>query len=413
MLSIDAARAQILDAFRSLPPVRLPLAESLGLVLAEDVHAGHPLPPFDNSAMDGFALRAADVATARTDHPVRLRVVGVAAAGVAAQSEVVPGTAIRIMTGAPIPAGADAVIQFEETSDGLAEGQIRECADGEVAVYRAVAVGANIRPSGEDVTDGQLVLQRGRRIRPAEIAMLAALGQSHVMVIRRPRISILATGDEVIQPGGMLGPGQIHDCNSALVSALVQRCGGVTAVLGIANDTVESLTGHLRLLGEVDLIITTGGVSVGDYDVVKQVLQSEGSVDLWQIRIKPGKPLAFGTIGRIPLIGLPGNPVAAAVAFEQFVRPVIQTMMGHGYQPIPTVQARLQDRIENRGGRRNFVRVCVTHTADGYVACLAGPQGSAILSALVAANGLLIIPEDCANAEPGALFDVQMVDWVQ
>jgi molybdopterin molybdotransferase len=280
-----------------------------------------------------------------------------------------------------------------------------------LGVKRPLKPWANIRPAGEDVRAGQTVLTAGTRLRPGEIGLLAALGRATVLVHRRPRVAILATGDELVEPGTEPRPGQISNSNGAAVAAMVRRYGGEPLVLGIARDTTDDLRAKLRAGSGADLLITTGGVSVGDYDLVKDVLRAEGRIDLWQVRLKPGKPLAFGRIDGTPLLGLPGNPVAAAVAFEQFARPAILAMLGRTDLAIPTVLARLGDRVENRGGRRHFARVRVEATAEGYVARLSGAQGAGILSALAAANGLLVVPEDVPTAEVGTMLPVQMLDW--
>jgi len=408
MLGVDEARAHILSAIQPLPVIDLPLDDALGLVLAEPVTADRPLPPFANSAMDGFAVCAADTAGASEDAPVQLRVIGTAAAGSPSIGAVEPGTAIRIMTGAPTPPGADAVIRFEETDENARSGPEQRAGIG---IRRAACPGENIRPAGEDVATGQQVLAPGAVLRPAELGLLAALGRTTAPVHRRPRVAILSTGDEVVDPGAPLGPGQIHNSNGPMLAALVRQAGGEPLPLGVARDSAAELTERLDQARNADLILTSGGVSTGDYDLVKDVLRMQGTIELWQVRLKPGKPLAFGHLGPTPLIGLPGNPVAAAVAFLQFARPAIRTLLGHPVLDLPTVPATLLDRIENRGGRRHFVRVRIERDAErGYTARLVGPQGAGLLSSLVLANGLLIVPEEMTVAEPGAVLPVQLLD---
>lgn len=409
MIDVDEARSRILAAFRALPMVRVPCAEAMGSVLAVDVIAGTSVPAFANAAMDGFAVRAEDTIGATPDAPVILRVIAEAAAGHTCTAAVTPGTAVRIMTGAPVPDGADAVVRFEETDE--ATGTLRRGPGDLVAMRTAVRAGENVRPVGEDVRSGETVLIAGTRVRPAEIGVLATLNRTHVTVHRRPRVGVLATGDEIVDPGQPLGPGQIRNSNGPMIAAMIARCGGEVVSLGAASDQAADLRAHLLQAKDLDLLLTTGGVSVGDYDLVKQILQAEGRIDLWEVRIKPGKPLAFGWLGETPVLGLPGNPVAAAVAFEQFARPAIRRMLGHRVLDIPTITARLEGRIENRGGRRHYVRVAVTTTPDGYVARVAGGQGSGVLSTLAKANGLLVIPEHLPAAEDGALLPVQMLDW--
>jgi molybdopterin molybdotransferase len=338
-----------------------------------------------------------------------LRVIAEAAAGHACASVVTPGTAVRIMTGAPVPAGADAVVRFEETDEGT--GAARHGPGDTVAIMTSARSGENVRPIGEDVDAGETILVTGTRVRPAEIGVLATLNRTQATIHRRPRVGVLATGDEIVDAGEPLGSGQIRNSNAPMLAALVTRCGGEVVPLGTARDTEDDLRGRLAQADGLDLLLTTGGVSVGDYDLVKQVLQAQGRIDLWEVRIKPGKPLAFGCLGRTPVLGLPGNPVAAAVAFEQFARPAIRKMLGDRALEIPTVMARLAGRIENRGGRRHYVRVAVEATPKGYVARVAGGQGSGVLSTLAKANGLLVIPEDLLVAEDGAMLPAQMLDW--
>jgi molybdopterin molybdotransferase len=409
MLDVDTARQRIIAAVRPLPMVRVPLAEALGSVLAVDVIAGSSVPAFPNAAMDGFAVQAADTADATAEWPVTLLVLAEVAAGAVAQTVVRPGTAVRIMTGAPVPGGADAVVRFEETDERT--GLVRHGPGDRVAIATPVQAGENVRPVGEDVRAGETVLRAGTRVRPAEIGVLASLNRTQATVHRRPRVGILSTGDELVDPGSPVAPGQICNSNAPMLSAMVARVGGEAVPLGTARDQEAALRDHLHQAEGLDLLLTTGGVSVGDYDLVKQVLQAEGRIELWEVRIKPGKPLAFGWLGQTPVLGLPGNPVAAAVAFEQFARPAIRCMLGVDALELPTVLARLCGRVENRGGRRHYVRVAVTATPEGYVARLAGGQGSGVLSTLAKANALLVIPEELPVAEDGALLPAQMLDW--
>ena len=398
VLSVEEALERILATVRVLEPERVPILEALGRVLAEEVVADRNIPPLPNSAMDGYAVRAADVARV----PARLRVIAEAPAGRLCPVEVGPGSAVRIMTGAPIPAGADAVVPFEHTR--VVQDSSCPTADEWIEVLRETRPGANVREAGEDVRAGQVVLSPGRVLRPQEIGMLAALGRTEVAVIRRPRVAILATGDEVVPPWETPGPGQIRDANSYTVAAQVRRYGGIPLILGVARDEETLIReGVRRALAErADLIVTSGGVSIGDFDLVKQVLAAEGEMRFWSLNMKPGRPLAFGVVGGVPLVGLPGNPVSAMVATELFVRPAVLKMQGFTEWPWPELRARLADPIVRKDGRRHYLRVRLRETPDGWEATLTGDQGSGILNSLVQADGLAVIPEDVDHLPAGA-----------
>jgi molybdopterin molybdotransferase len=315
---------------------------------------------------------------------------------------ITPGTAMRIMTGAPLPAGANAVVKVEDTASD----------QDWVDIYVEVPPGNYIRPAGEDVRQGELVLPKSTLLRPQEIGMLATLGHREVLVHRRPRVAILATGDEVIEIDQPLTPGKIRNANSYSNAAQVLKQGGVPLLLGIARDNVEDLTAKIRagLEQGVDLFLTSGGVSVGDFDLVKDVLAAEGDIAFWRVRMKPGKPLAFGRIGGVPVLGLPGNPVSVMVSFEVFVRPAIWKMLGRADLPRPTLQATLMNEIAHKDERRHYVRVRVTERDGETHAYLTGGQGSGILSSMVKANALAIIPEDWTRASAGAQVQVMMLD---
>ncbi len=401
-LGVDEARDRILAAVGHLPAIDLPIGDAIGLTLAADIVSGWNLPPFDNSAMDGFALRAADTGGASPDAPASLRVSGTVAAGHAADAEIGPGEAIRIMTGAPIPTGADAVERVERATD---------LGGDRIAIASPVKRGDNIRPAGEDVRDGDTILRAGATLDASTIALLAATGHGAAPVHRRPRVGVLVTGDEVMPPGTELQPGQIFNSNGPMLAALVREAGGEPVDLGTAGDTPEGLRERLAQTDGLDLLLTTGGVSVGDFDIVKAVLRSTGDVALWSVRIRPGKPLAFGRLGEVTVIGLPGNPVAAAVAFLQFTRPAIRRMLGCRTTGLPEIEATMHDRVVNRGRRTLFGRVRVERISGGYVATLAGAQGSAILSSFAAANGLVVVPEDVDIVEPGDTVAIQLPGW--
>jgi len=409
MISVDEALEYVLKHFEPLEPEEVEILDTLDRVLAEDVYSDMDVPPFDNSAMDGYAVQAADTVGASSETPVLLQVIGDLAAGYTTELVVKPGTAIRIMTGAPLPAGADAVVRFEETSEGLAG---REGAGDGVGVFSQVVIRKNVRLAGEDIREGELVLAEGTVLRAQEIGVLASLGRARIRVIRRPRVAILATGDELIAIDQPLAPGKIRSSNEYSNAALVQRYGGIPIRLGIARDDVGELTAkiHEGLAQEVDLFLTSAGVSVGDYDVVKDVLSAEGEMHFWQVQMKPGKPLAFGEIQGVPLLGLAGNPVSAMVSFEQFARPAILKMLGKTCLRKPTVEAVLEEDVES-SGRRNFKRAVITRRGGEYYASVTGPQGSGILTSMVKASGLAIIPEGIRQMKAGERVTVQMLDW--
>lgn len=410
MISVEEAYERIMAHFRALEPEEVELLDSLDRVLAEDVYSDIDIPPFANSAMDGYAVRSQDVVGASVETPVVLRVIANLAAGYTTNVSLEQGTAVRIMTGAPLPAGSDAVVRFEDTSERL---NVRaEKTKDIVRVFQAVAPGENVRPAGEDVRSGELVLAKGTVIRPSEVGVLASLGRPRVRVVRRPRVAVLATGDELLAIEEPLRPGKIRNSNEYSVAALVLRYGGIPVRLGIARDNVDDLTAKIRegINRGVDLFLTSAGVSVGDYDIVKDVLAAEGQMDFWQVRMKPGKPLAFGFVRGVPLIGLPGNPVSSMVSFEQFVRPAILKMQGKTKLRKPTVEAILENDVRN-SGRRGYVRVILARRNGEWTARLTGEQGSGVLTSMVRANGLAIIPETVRFVAAGERVQVQVLDW--
>lgn len=403
MISVEEALARILDRIVPLPIIQIPLSSAQGLVLAEDVTAQDDIPPFANSAMDGFALLSRD-SQSRDRQPPRLKVIGEVAAGYVADSAVTEGTAMRIMTGAPVPPGADTVIQIELTRYDGAKSEW-------VEILEQVAPGNNIRPAGEDMRRGQVVLRRGIEIGPWEIGILATLGQASVPVVRRPKVAILGTGDEVIDIDEPLRPGKIRNSNSYLLEAAVRKAGAEPWRLGVARDTVESLREKFSEAVQADLILTSGGVSVGDFDLVKDIMTEQGEINFWRINMRPGKPVAFGHIGGVPLLGLPGNPVSAAVTFELFGRPVIRKMLGHSRLLRPQVEVVVEDGVSERVMRRHYVRAHVEWRDGRFVAHTTGNQGSHIMTSLLAANALLIVPEGGVQLPPGGIAKALMLDW--
>ncbi len=403
MISVEEALERILAEIKPLAATHVPLPASLGLVLAEDVIAQEDMPPFANSAMDGFALLSRD-SRQQSGQPPRLRVTGGVAAGYVADHAVEDGTAMRIMTGAPVPPGADSVIQVELTRS---EGPESEW----VEILQEVAPGNNIRPAGEDMRRGQRVLERGAEIGPWEIGVLATLGWATVPVFQRPRVAILGTGDEVIDVNEPLQPGKIRNSNSYLLEASARNAGAEAHRLGVARDTVESLREKFTEAIMHDLIITSGGVSVGDFDLVKNIMAEQGEINFWRINMRPGKPVAFGHIGSIPLLGLPGNPVSAAVTFELFGRPVIRKMSGHTRLLRPQIDVMVEDGVGERVMRRHYVRAHVEWREGRFIARTTGNQGSNIMTSLLHANALVIVPEGGVELHPGDMAKAIMLDW--
>lgn len=408
-LSVTEALQRVLENVSVLPAEHVPLLESLGRVLAEPVTARDNLPPFANSAMDGYALRAADLTHATADSPARLRVIGEVAAGTVTDRKVVPGTAVRIMTGAPMPAGADAVVPVEDTNEPWRDAT-RPLAD-EVDVRRSVSAGDYVRYPGEDIHAGDEVLPAGHVIRPQEIGVMASLGVPEIAVVRRPRVAILATGDELIPVEEPLTPGKIRNSNGYTQAAQVASLGAVPVMLGVARDTESDMRARLRagIEAGVDLFISSAGVSVGVYDVVKSVLEQDGNVGFWRVRMRPGKPLAFGTYQGIPYLGLPGNPVSAMVSFERFARPAILKMAGHTQLERPTVTVTLREQIQS-DGRESYIRAIVKQDGNNYSAMTTGGQGSHMMTSLVRANALLVVPEGVTLVEDGTQLTAIMLD---
>ena len=403
MISVEEALERILREISPLDDTQVSLPQSLGLVLAQDIVVHEDMPPFANSAMDGFALLSSD-SQPRDGQPPHLRVTGGVAAGYVADHAVEEGTAMRIMTGAPVPPGADTVIQVELTRSAGPDSEW-------VEILETVEPGNNIRPAGEDMQRGQTILLRGSEVGPWEIGVLATLGWAMVPVVRRPQVAIVSTGDEVVEVSEPLQPGKIRNSNGYLLEAAIRRAGAEPHRLGIALDTVESLREKFSQAMQYDLIITSGGVSVGDFDLVKNIMAEQGAINFWRINMRPGKPVAFGHIGRVPLLGLPGNPVSAAVTFELFARPVIRKMLGHTRLLRPQIDVVVEDGVSDRAMRRHYVRAQVQWRDGRFVARTTGNQGSHIMTSLLNANALVIVPEGGVEVHPGDTTKAIMLDW--
>ena len=398
LLSVDDALARILSRISALDAIESPLPDALGSVLAETVVADRDVPAFRNSAMDGYAVRAADV----TAVPAKLEVIGSVAAGSMPARQVRTGQAMRIMTGAPVPDGADTVVRVEDTDNGT----------DVVTITRATPTGTAVRPAGEDHRRGDTVVASGRVLRAPEIGVLATVGRDRLSVVRRPNVAIVSTGDELVEITEQPQPGQIRDANRYSLSAAVRAAHGAPFELGIVRDTAEDLRHALGNAAFGDVVVTSGGVSVGDHDHVKPVVDSMGQMDFWSIALRPGRPLAFGELrtkrGVVPIFGLPGNPVSCLLTFELFVRPALLKMAGHTKLRRPRAKARLLDRIEKPVGLRTFARGVYDRQAGTVEST--GPQGSGILGSMAAANCLIDIAPDLAAVERNETVDVVLTD---
>jgi molybdenum cofactor synthesis domain-containing protein len=402
VIPLEDVQAEVLRSVAVLAPQAVPIADALGLVLAEPVIAGEPVPPFANTAMDGYALRAADTSGASESEPVRLHVVADLAAGHAATVPVGVGEAIRIMTGAPIPSGADAIVMVERTQrDG----------DDAVLVRHASTTGDHIRAAGGDVVAGQRVFEPGTALGPAHVGVIASLGFESVSVIPRVRVGVMSTGDELREGPVTLAPGEIRDSNRPMLLAMLRDAGCDAVNLGIARDDEAYVERALEdALITCHAVITSGGVSVGDYDVVKAVLDRLGVLQWWQVSIKPAKPFAFGLLHGVPLFGLPGNPVSSHVSFELFARPALRRMMGHEALHRPEVDAIAVNAMPRRvDGKLHLDRVVVRYEDGQYLAERSGAQASNALAALAVANGLALLP-DGEGVEAGAPVRVMLLD---
>jgi molybdopterin molybdotransferase len=399
MLTVEEALERVLSRVSPMGTERVDLLSAFDRVLAEPVLAAGDIPPWPNSSMDGYALRSEDARNASPERPTVLRVAETIAAGATPSRPIVSGEAARIFTGAPLPPGADCVIPQEEVGR----------AGGVVEVRRRVDRGEYVRPTGEDMRAGETVLTPGQLIGPAEVGVLATLGYARVGVFRRPRVAILSTGNELVDLGGEIGPGKIPNSNTYSLMAQVALAGGEPVNLGVASDTLEEIETRLRWGLSADLLISSAGVSVGEFDFVKEALTRLGAeLHLWQVAMRPGKPMTFGSLGSRGVFGLPGNPVSAMVTFELFVRPAIRRMGGHETLHRPTVQARALAPIANPGRRRGYLRVILTPLDGGHGARLTGDQGSSILRSMVMADGLAVVPPDTTIPEGGPVTVIKL-----
>lgn len=399
MLSVEEARQQMLETIPVLPIERRGILECVNYVLAEELIASENIPPFNNSAMDGFAVRSEDVKTASNENPVVLSIVETIAAGDAPKNKVSTEQAARIMTGAMIPDGADAVVMQEVT----------ELKGDKVTVFENVQENENVRFTGESVEQGDKVMSPGKVLRPPEVSMLASLNCVEVSVHKKPTVAIVSTGDELTPLGEPLTPGKIRDSNRYGLYAQVQNAGGVPIDMGIApDDEAETERIFLESVAKADALITSGGVSVGEHDVVKNVLMKLGEMNFWRVAMKPGKPQVYGKIDGKPIFGLPGNPVSSLVVYELFVRPALLKMAGHSVLLRPTFKAVLEADVTNKDGRVNFMRAILTEQNGEYTVKTTGPQGSGILHSLVLANGLITIPSG-ASFSAGETVDAQFL----
>ena len=410
LLSVDQARERILSHFQPVTTETLPLAVCSNRVLAQEIVASNDLPPFDNSSMDGFAVRAADVVDATTNSPRHLRVVADIPAGTHPTITLALGEAARIMTGAPIPAGADAVVPVEDTS--FNDRDAGTPPPDVIQIFKPAKPGSNVRPRGMDILAGHGVLNPGHVLKPQDLGLLAMLGVANVSIYRKPRVALFSSGDELLPVDVPLEQGKIRDSNSYTLAALIENVRAEVIRLGVANDNHDSVKALLDQAVDlkVDLILSSAGVSVGAFDFVKQVIESNGKMDFWRVNMRPGKPVAFGEYKDIPFIGLPGNPVSAFVGFEVFVEPVIFRLRGLFYVGKQIIRVRCEEQIDS-DGRESYLRAHVRPDGENrqWIARLTGHQGSGNLHSLVQANALLIIPAGVKCVPAGQEVDAWLI----
>jgi molybdopterin molybdotransferase len=403
LVSVEDHRDRVLSAIDPLPAFDQPLMEAFGLSAAEDVHAAVALPGFDNSAMDGYAVAYADVLSATEEFPVHLPVVGEIGAGQATLLAVSPGTTVKIMTGAPVPAGADSVVPYEWTDRGVAN----------VVISRSPEKGQHVRPKGQDISVGDLVVEAGRVLGARQIGLLAAIGRASVRSRPRPRVVVMSTGSELREPGSALGHDSVYDGNSFLLAAAARQAGAIAYRVGIVPDEPRAFLNALHdQLVRADLVVTSGGVSMGDYDVVKEALAPLGTVWFGGVAMQPGKPQGFGTVGEdaVPIVTLPGNPVSSYISFEQFVLPAIRRLMGRTPYIRPAADATITDPLRSPEGRRQFARGTLS-VVDGRLAVTpVGSQGSHMIGDLAESDCLIVVPESVTSVEAGETVTVLPLD---
>jgi molybdopterin molybdotransferase len=397
MISVREALDLILRDVHPLGTEQVVLPQAAGRVLAEPVQATRDVPPFRNAAMDGYAVRAADAAAATAQKPSVLRILEVVGAGAVPRHTVTTGTATQIMTGSPMPDGADAVVRVEDTDED----------DGKVRIRVSIAAGACVRHPGEDMRAGETVLLPGHALRPADIGLLASLGVAVVPVYRRPQVAVLATGDELVELGQPLGPGQIVNSNAYTLAAAVEEAGGIPRRLGIVRDTPEATRSAFCDAFTADLVLSTGGVSMGTFDLVRQTLTELGVTErFWKIAQRPGKPLTFGVRNRVPVFGLPGNPVSSLVCFYLYVRPALRAMQGLECLHLPTVMATVDEDVQTAPGLTEFVRCTLAGAPGTYRARVTGSQSSGVLRSLSLGQGLIIAPPEVRTIPRGSVVHV-------
>ena len=410
MLSVEDARERILSKFKILNPVQINILESVGSVISEDIISEINVPPLDNSAMDGYAVIKNDLLKADDENIIYLDVIEEIPAGTIPKLSLSPGQASRIMTGAPIPSGSDAVVPFEDTNE------LENNDKNKIGIKISVKNLENIRKKSEDIKKGSIIIEKGSLITSATVGVMASIGLEKVSVIRKPIIGILSTGNELLEPGEKNQDGKIYNSNTYTLSSLVTEFGATPLIQKHALDKVEDLEKKLAKLKDVDLIVTSAGVSKGDYDIVKDVLDKNGDINLWSVNMRPAKPLAFGIITidgkKIPLLGVPGNPVSAMIAFEKFGRYAIDKMKGKPLGNRPIIKANLESDIINHDGRRLYSRVkVIVDSSSKIIAVPIKNQSSGVLTSMHEANGLAICPSDIDILKKGEKIDVEMFNW--